>query len=69
MSEPETPMERPLMQRERNSLLVIIAALAEAHGIDVKRTSKAAMEIESATIRKGTRVSAPGHREPPQAYP
>jgi len=58
LSEPETPMERPLRQRERDSLLVIIAALAEVHGIDIKRTSKAAMEIESATIQKGARVSA-----------
>jgi hypothetical protein len=58
MSEPEPAMERPIGQRERDSLLVIIAALAEVHGIDVKRASKAAMEIESATIRKGARVSA-----------
>lgn len=58
MSEPEPAMERPIGQRERDTLLVIIAALAEVHGIDVKRVSKAAMEIESATIRKRARVSA-----------
>jgi hypothetical protein len=58
LSEPEPATERPLKRRERDSLLVIIAALAELNGIDVKRPSKAAMEIESATIRKGARVSA-----------
>lgn len=49
---------RTSAQRERDTLLVIIAALAEVHGIDVRRVSKAAMEIESATIRKRARVSA-----------
>lgn len=58
MSEPELARQRPVGQRERNTLLVIIAALAELNGIDVKRPSKAAMEIESATIRKGARISA-----------
>jgi hypothetical protein len=58
LSEPEPATERLLKRRERDSLLVIIAALAELNGIDVKRPSKAAMEIESATIRKGARVSA-----------
>jgi len=51
-------LERPLKQRERDSLLVIIAALAELNGIDVKKPSKAALEIESATIRMGARVAA-----------
>jgi hypothetical protein len=37
---------------------LIIAALAELNGIDVKKPSKAAMEIESATIRMGARVAA-----------
>ena len=57
MSETEPSRSRPIGQRERDTLLVIIAALAEVQGIDVKRVSKAAMEIESATIRKGARVS------------
>ena len=58
LSEPEPATERPLKRRERDSLLVIIAALAELNGIDVKRPSKAAVEIESATIQKGARISA-----------
>jgi hypothetical protein len=58
LSEPEPATELPLKSRERDSLLVIIAALAALNGIDVKRPSKAAMEIESATIRKGARISA-----------
>jgi hypothetical protein len=57
ISEPNRTTERPIGQRERDTLLVIIAALAEVQGIDVKRVSKAAIEIESATIRKGARVS------------
>jgi hypothetical protein len=57
ISEPNPTTERPIGQRERDTLLVIIAALAEVQGIDVKRVSKAAIEIESATIRKGARVS------------
>jgi hypothetical protein len=58
ISEPGPALERPLKQRERDSLLMIIAALAELSGIDVKKPSKAAMEIESATIQKGARISA-----------
>jgi hypothetical protein len=58
LSEPEPATERPLKRRERDSLLVISAALAELNGIEVNRPSKAAMEIESATIRKGARISA-----------
>jgi hypothetical protein len=51
-------VERPVGQRERTTLLVIIAALAELNGIDVKQPSKAALQIESATIQKGARISA-----------
>jgi hypothetical protein len=58
LSEPEPAMERPIGQRERDTLLVIIAALAEVQGIDVKRPSKAALAIENATIQKGARISA-----------
>ena len=45
ISEPNPTTERPIGQRERDTLLVIIAALAEVQGIDVKRVSKAAIEI------------------------
>jgi hypothetical protein len=55
---PEPDLERPVGPRERTTLLLIIAALAELNGIDVKKPSKAAMEIESATIRMGARVAA-----------
>jgi len=58
VSEPEPATERPIGQRERDSLLVIIAALAELNGIDVKKPSKAAMVIEGATVRKRARVAA-----------
>jgi len=58
LSKPEPNVERPVGQRERTTLLVIIAALAELNGIDVKKPSKAALEIESATIRMGARVAA-----------
>jgi hypothetical protein len=58
MSEPETPTERPFGRRERNTLLVIIAGLAELAKVDVAKPSKAAAVIESATIRMGARVAA-----------
>jgi hypothetical protein len=58
LSEPGPDVERPVGQRERTTLLVIIAALAELNGIDVKKPSKAALEIGSATIQKGARISA-----------
>ena len=37
---------------------MIIAALAGLAGIDVTRPSKAAIAIESETVRKGARVAA-----------
>jgi hypothetical protein len=57
-SEPDPKAERPLKQRERDTLLVIIAALAELPKIDVKKPSKAAGAIESETVRMGARVAA-----------
>ena len=51
MSEPEPAMERPMGQRERDNLLVIIAALANLAKIEVAQPSKAAAVIESETIR------------------
>ncbi len=58
LSEPDQRAEKPLQRRERNTLLVIIAALAELPKIDVKKPSSAAAAIESQTIRMGARVSA-----------
>ena len=55
---PEPDLDRPLGPRERSSLLVIIAALAELPKIDVTKPSKAAGIIESETIRMGARVAA-----------
>jgi hypothetical protein len=49
---------RPLKERERATLLTIIAALAESAGIDVSKPSKAAVAIETLTIAKDARVSA-----------
>jgi hypothetical protein len=57
LAEPDQKAEKPLQQRERNTLLVIIAALAELSKIDVKKPSSAAAAIESQTIRMGARVS------------
>jgi hypothetical protein len=57
-SEPDQKAERPLKQRERDTLLVIIAALAELPKIDVKKPSKAAVAIEGETARMGVRVAA-----------
>jgi hypothetical protein len=58
ISEPEAAMERPVGQRERTTLLVIIAALAELARIDVKKPSKAALTIETQTALLGARVAA-----------
>lgn len=49
---------RPLGERERATLLTIIAALADAAGIDILKPSKAAGTIEALTVAKGARVSA-----------
>jgi hypothetical protein len=58
LSEPDQTAEKPLKQRERTTLLVIIAALAELPKIDVSKPSKAAAAIESQTMLMGARVSA-----------
>ncbi len=50
--------ERPLRQRERSTLLVLIGALARAARIDITRPSKAAGAIEALTQELGARVSA-----------
>lgn len=56
--EPSHPIERPLKERERATLLTIIAVLAETAGLDISMPSKAAVAIEALTIQKGARVSA-----------
>jgi len=51
------PTERILGNRERTTLLVIIAALAKLPKIDVTHPSKAAEAIESETALMGARVA------------
>jgi hypothetical protein len=58
MSEPAQIAEKPLGRRERNTLLVIIGALAELPKIDVKKPSGAAVAIEAQTALMGARVAA-----------
>jgi hypothetical protein len=48
---------KPLAKRERDTLLVIIAALARIARIDVSTPSSAASAIESETVRMRARVS------------
>jgi hypothetical protein len=50
-------LKKPLAERERATLLTIIAALARAAGIDTSKPSKAAQAIESMTEALGARVS------------
>ena len=49
--------ESPLQTRERNSLLLIIALLTEAAGLDIDANSKNAGIIESAAAAKGLTLS------------
>jgi hypothetical protein len=58
LSEPNQKVEKPVERRERNTLLVIIAALSELAKIDVAKPSGAAVAIESQTVRMGARVAA-----------
>jgi hypothetical protein len=57
-SEPDQKAERPLGQRERDTLLVIIASLADLPKVDVKKHSKAALAIQSQAAGMGVRVGA-----------
>jgi hypothetical protein len=68
-SEPDQKAERPLGQRERDTLLVIIASLADLPKVDVKKHSKAALAIQSQAVRMGARVGARHHRGPFEAHP
>ena len=54
----EPAADRPLGLRERTTLLTIIAALANLADIEFTKPSKAALTIESETIRMGARVAA-----------
>jgi hypothetical protein len=58
VSEPEPAMERPVGQRERDSLLAIIAALAKLAKINVAKPSAAATTIESEIRLMGARLSS-----------
>jgi hypothetical protein len=49
---------KPVESRERSTLLTIIAALAAKAGVDLKRPSKAAVEIESYIAALGATVAA-----------
>ena len=51
-------LDKPLMTRERATLLTIMAALARAADIDISKASKAGDTIEALTIELGARVSA-----------
>jgi len=50
--------EQPVRQRERTTLLVLVAALASAAKVDISKPSKAAGTIEALTQDLGARVSA-----------
>lgn len=49
-------LDKPITTRERNSLLIIIAALAKEAKIDLSKPSKAGVIIEDMTARLGSRV-------------
>ena len=55
---PEPAAGRPLGLRERTTLLTIIAALANLAKVEFTKPSKAALTIESETIRMRARVAA-----------
>jgi hypothetical protein len=58
VSKPVRGTEKPVERRERNTLLVIIAALADMAKIDVSKPSAAGASIESKTAQMGARVAA-----------
>ncbi len=51
-------LDKPMGNRERRTLLVIIAALAKDLGIDIAHPSAAAASIEASTIKTGGRIAA-----------
>jgi hypothetical protein len=50
--------EKPIERRERSTLLILIAALADMARIDISKPSAAAATIESKTAQMGARVSS-----------
>ena len=52
------PLDKPLEEHERATLLIIIAALARAADIDISKPSKAGAIIDAQTVELGARVSA-----------
>jgi hypothetical protein len=58
LAEPDRNAQKPLEQRERDTLLVIIAALAELAKIDVNKPAAAGATIESQTALLGAEVSS-----------
>jgi hypothetical protein len=58
MSEPAQRAEKPMGQRERTTLLVMIAALAKMADVDVNKPSSAAVAIEAQTALMGARVAS-----------
>lgn len=58
LAQPKARLEKPLGQRERDILLVIIASLAGLQEIDVKKHSKAALAIQAGADRLGAKVGA-----------
>jgi len=58
ISKPARVTEKPVERRERNTLLVIVAALAQLARIDVSKASAASTAIESKTVQMGVRVAA-----------
>lgn len=48
--------DRPLMTRERNTLLAVIAALCKESGIDYTRSSAAAAVIKNLTVSHGLNI-------------
>jgi hypothetical protein len=57
LSNLEQPEQKPLGKREKDTLLVIIAALAQMAKLKLNHPSAAATAIESATALMGARVS------------
>ena len=58
ISKPDTYVEKPIELRERTTLLMIIAALAQLAKIDISKPSSAATSIENQTALMGARVAA-----------
>lgn len=57
-SKPAEGVEKPVERRERNTLLVILAALADMARIDLSKPSAAGATIESKTAHMGVRIAA-----------